>query len=81
MLKKYLVLLSLFFIFGSVAGAQTTVQPATATAQTTNAADILAQLPDSEAVLFIDAKRLFADTLPLVAAKNPAQTAEINRQI
>lgn len=46
-----------------------------------NAAATLARLPDGEAVMFVDAKRLFADALPLAAAGNPAQLTEVNRQI
>ncbi|HXG85928.1 MAG TPA: hypothetical protein VNI84_18045 [Pyrinomonadaceae bacterium] len=75
MYQKILVLISLIFTLGIVAGAQT------ATNQNANAARLLGQLPDSEAVMFVDAKRLFSDSLPLLTNNNPAQLAQINAQI
>jgi len=75
MCQKFLVLLSLIFTLGIVAAAQT------AATQNANAAQLLGQLPDSEAVMFVDAKRLFSDALPLLTNNNPAQLAQINAQI
>ncbi len=75
MYQKFLVLLSLIFTLGIVAAAQT------AATQNANAAQLLGQLPDSEAVMFVDAKRLFSDALPLLTNNNPAQLAQINAQI
>lgn len=76
MLKKLFVLLSLIFTLGIAAAAQTTNN-----AQNANAARLLGQLPDSEVVMFVDAKRLFSDALPLLTNNNPAQLAQINAQI
>jgi hypothetical protein len=73
MIKKISILFWLVFTFAIFAEAQTT--------QNANTSELLARLPDSEAVMFVDAKRLFADALPLLTANNPAQLAEINRQI
>ncbi len=74
MIQKLLVLLSLIFAFGIIAEAQTV--------QTTqNASELLTRLPDSEAVMFIDPKRLFSDARLLLTVNDPAQFAEINRQI
>ncbi len=75
MIKKISILLWLVFTFAIFAEAQTTQT------QNANASELLARLPDSEAVMFIDAKRLFSDALPLLTANNPAQLADINRQI
>jgi hypothetical protein len=75
MCRKFFVLLSAIFTLAHLAGAQTT------TTQNTNAAQLLGQLPDSEAVMFVDAKRLFSDALPLLTNNNQTQQAEINRQI
>lgn len=74
MIKKISFLLSLIFTFGIVAEAQT-VQT------TASASELLTRLPDSEAVMFVDAKRLFSDALPLLTNNNAAQLSEINRQI
>lgn len=75
MIKIISILLSLVFTFSIFAEAQTTQT------QNTNASELLARLPDSEAVMFVDAWRLFSDALPLLTANNPAQLADINRQI
>ncbi len=75
MYRKFLVLLSAIFTLAHLAGAQTT------TTQNTNAAQLLGQFPDSEVVMFVDAKRLFSDALPLLTNNNQNQQAEINRQI
>lgn len=75
MIKNLTFLFSIFFTLAIFAGAQTTA------ARTGAAGEILAQLPDSEAVMFVDAKRLFSDAVPLLTANNPAQLADINRQI
>lgn len=75
MYQKILVLLSLIFTLGIVVAAQT------ATTQSADVAQLLGQLPDSEAVMFVDAKRLFSDALPLLTNNNPAQLAQINSQI
>ncbi len=75
MIKNLTILFSIFFTLAIFSGAQTTA------ARTGAAGEILAQLPDSEALMFVDAKRLFSDALPLLTANNPAQLADINRQI
>jgi len=75
MYRKFLFLLSAIFTLAHLAGAQTT------TTQNTSAAQLLGQLPDSEVVMFVDAKRLFSDALPLLTNNNQNQQAEINRQI
>ena len=75
MYRKFFVLLSAIFTLAHLAGAQTT------TTQNTNATQLLGQLPDSEVVMFVDAKRLFSDALPLLTNNNQNQQAEINRQI
>lgn len=75
MIKKISVLLALVFAFGIFAEAQTTQT------QNADASKLLARLPDSEAVMFVDARLLFSDALPLLTANNPAQLAEINRRI
>lgn len=70
MIKKISILFALVLTFGIFAGAQTTQT------QSSNASELLARLPDSEAVMFVDARRFFSDALPLLTDDNPAQLSE-----
>lgn len=74
MTKKLSILLSLIFTLSVFTQAQT-VQI------NQNASELLASLPDSEAVMFVDARRFDKDALPLLTNNDPARRADINRQI
>ena len=44
-------------------------------------ASLLASLPKSDAVAFVDLKRILNDALPVILASNPAQLAQVNAQL
>lgn len=58
-----------------------TEQKATAEAMTPAATYMLASLPASDAVIFIDAQRLLTDSIPGVLANNPTLLARVNQKI
>jgi hypothetical protein len=62
-------------------GARATGATPATRAQTVAAANLLASLPASEAVMSVDVRRLLSDALPRAYNNNPAELARINAEI
>ncbi len=65
---------------GRAAGS-TATSTATNGAQAATAANLLASLPASDAVLSVDVRRLLSDALPRAYSNNPAELARVNSEI
>lgn len=87
-MKKFFYVLTLAFAVAlttatNTFGNQTARQgrAATSSAQATTAANALALLPASDAVLTVDVRRLLKDALPRAYNNNPAELARVNAEI
>jgi hypothetical protein len=86
-MRKHLAILSALaaLTLAPQASAQTRrAQPAPARRGATSSAataDVLAQLPASDAVMAIDVKRLFEEAMPRAYANNQAELARVNGEI
>lgn len=57
------------------------VRPAQATTITSPSAELLATLPQSDAVMFVDVRRLLSETLPAMLAEHPELRARLDAEI
>lgn len=87
-MKKYFYVLTLAFAVAATAATplhgQTRARGAAARAQSATsaaAANLLASLPASDAVVSVDVRRLLSDALPRAYNNNPAELARINSEI
>jgi hypothetical protein len=77
-----LILLSAFaLLFAVVFAGDVRAQRAGAQRPRTNASNVLNTLPPSDAVVFVDVRRLLNEAIPGVFANEPAKLAQVNTQI
>jgi hypothetical protein len=76
LLSAWALLLSLLLVAGAAA-QRPRVQPS----RTTTTPTVLHLLPESDAVIFVDVRRLLSEAIPAVFAGNPTKLTQVNTQI
>jgi hypothetical protein len=80
MIKKFFAFtLLMFFVLNAAAFADTKKPKGKRAASQTNR--LVAQLPASDAAMYVDVQRLLNEALPQILASNPTELAAINAQI